>query len=507
MGGAKRTLLGMPQMKGAPPQSFEIPLPPNEPPRAAAPHPPASPPMPSAPPLPSEKQTMLGVARPGIAPLNPGVSKPPSIPAPPMAPSYAPPARPSEPTTEDLAVLPGHGRKRGAPWLAISLLAAALLLAGGALALFWLLRSGPALEARVALDAQGHEELVLTCATCEPGSVARLASTTASFAGGKARLRLQQALAVGKNELEVEVQPPSGRTRRARIEVPVEFRVRGDFTPLVEPSPKLAVRIEAVPGTAVVVDGQAVALGPDGKGKHAVDVSKELTGPAAKVERLERKLLYSITAPGSAPNVGEVVLQLGITPLAVDAPGSRVVTESPNFTLAGRTLKGGSISVEGRPLTVDAQGRFVQLMNVSAVGTTTITVRASAPDHAPRLFPLEVRRVDNLRDEARAFAKRAADAYSAVTTKPAPKRGLAVALAGRVTDVRSEGHTSVMLLEVTRGCEKKPCLARLVYGAKAPVSQGDRLTAYGHLSGAVDGPRPGDEIPEIRVDFLLTDES
>ena len=453
----------------------------------------------------SQKATRLGVAMPGIAPLHPGLAKPPSTP-PPAAPSQAPRPASAEPTTEDLAVLPGHGRKRSSRWLWVLLALAALLVAGVAVFAILVLRTAPPLDARVGVDAQGREQLELACPRCDNGSVARLGGASGKFSGGKAVLALAQPLKIGNNELAIDLETPSGRSYRAELHVPVEYRVRGDFGSLGETPPRLAVRVEAVPGTAVIVDGKAVALGPDGTGKHLVDVSKELTGPAQRVETLERKLVYSITPPGSPPQVGDVVLRLGIAALMVDAPGSRVVTESPNFMLAGRTLKGGSIHVEGRPITVDPQGRFAQLMNVSAVGRTTIMVRASAPDHAPRLYPIDVERVASLKATAKTFSEKAADSYTAIASDIAAKRGWAVALPGRVSDVRSEGQTSVVLLEVSKGCSKKPCLARLFQRARATVAKDDRITAYGHVSGAVDGPRAGEKIPEILVEFILPDE-
>jgi len=450
----------------------------------------------------SEKATRLGVAVPGIAPLHPGVAKPPSTP-PPTAPSQAPRPASAEPTTEDLAVLPGHGKKRGTRWLWVLLVLAAMLLAGVAAFAIFMLRTAPPLDARVGVDVQGREQLQLSCPRCDNGSVAGLGGARAKFSGGRAVLALVQPLKIGNNELAIDLETRAGRSYRAELHVPVEYRVRGDFGALGETPPRLAVRVEAVTGTAVIVDGKAVALGPDGTGKHLVDVSKELTGPAARVETLERKLVYSITPPGSPPQVGDVVLRLGIAALIVDAPGSRVVTDSATFMLAGRTLKGGSIHVEGRPITVDPQGRFAQLMNVSAAGRTTIMVRASAPNHAPRLFPIDVERVASLKATAKTFGEKAADSYSAIASEIPAKRGWAVALSGRVSDVRSEGHTSVILLEVNKGCSNKPCLARLFQRARTTVSQGDRVTAYGHVNGAVDGPRAGEKIPEILVEFIL----
>jgi hypothetical protein len=143
------------------------------------------------------------------------------------------------------------------------------------------------------------------------------------------------------------------------------------------------------------------------------------------------------------------------------------------------------------------------MMNVSAPGETTIVIRATSKDAAPRLFPLRVKRVDSLAREAERVRQRASSNYAAIADQPESKRGWAVALDGTVVDARTESYNTIVVMDVQGGCSKGPCLARIVYGAPFTLARGDKLSAFGEVSGVVDGPRSGSRIPEIRADFLI----
>ncbi len=379
----------------------------------------------------------------------------------------------------------------------VGLLAAVVLVA-----VLW--KGAPPLTAGVALDAQGKEQLKLACSKCADGTTVRMDGQSATFSGGNATLAVTQPLGVGDNKLAVELIKPGQNTGdHVELAVPVDYRVRGDLDQLSADPPALAVAVEATKKTSVVVDGHALHPGADGKATYTVDVSHDLTGAAPGVQPLERKIPYTITGPDGQAHTGEITLQLGIVPLVIDAPGENIVVEKPNFLLAGRTQKGATVSVAGRPITVDPSGAFAQLMNVSSVGETTVTVRAAAPDRAPRLFPIKVRRVDSLRAEAGRFRANATDSYAALSKDIDAKRGWAVALDGSVVEARVENHTTLVLLDVSKGCPQAPCLARVIHGGEMQLGRAERISVFGHVTRAVDGPRTGVKVPEIRADFIL----
>lgn len=468
------------------------------------------------------KKTVMGVARPGIAPVRPGVEKPRSDPPPAGAPSpspfqYAPaPVNaplPQAPLGEDeLRVVPGSGRSRRIPFgaaIAISAAAALLTAAGVALLLY---RSRGTLEAKVALDRDGREQLELVCEGCADGATVRLGSASARFQAQKAALRLDRTLAIGDNQLTLELERQPGKNEEVELTVPVEFRVRGDTEGLSQNPPKVSVRVEALTGSGVVVDGKPITLesqttgqivAPSGKARVDLDVEKDLTGDEPQVKTLERKVLYSITPPGGAPQAGEVSIRLGITPLTLQAPGDSIVIEGPTFVLSGRTTKNGVVTVEGRPITVDALGHFAQMMGVSTAGETTIVARATAPDLAPRLVRMKVRRVDSLAAEVAALRGRATSAYSAISDNADGKRGLAVLLDGSIVEARAESFSTVLLLDVSGGCPSSPCLARVTHGGKLNLEPGNNVTVSGTLLGAVEGPRAGTRVPAVRAEFVL----
>jgi hypothetical protein len=469
------------------------------------------------------QKTMMGVARPGIAPLNPGQAKLPTATPAGSAPAHAAPA--SHPSSGSLPAaseiggnpLPsarplapavrssrqGTPAKQGIPALAaVSMVGAAGLFA--AAAVVWLFYRGHgSLEARATALADGKEQLELTCSACDDGTVARLDAANATFAGHHASLPLSRPLKVGENPMTITLVTLRGKQSFVDISVPVAYRVRGDTSGLDAPSPELRVLVSALAGSTASVDGKPVTLNAEGEGRYVVDVSAEVTGLDASVKTLERKLPYIVTAPNGAPQTGTVSLQAGITPLVIDAPGPSVLLETSNFVLAGRTAKAGTLTVSDRAITVDPNGRFAQMMNVSAPGETTIVIRAIGKDTAPRLFPLRVKRVDSLVREAERVRQRATSNYAAISEQAERKRGWAVALDGVGVEARTENYNTVLLMDVQSGCAHAPCLARITYGAPYSVSPGDKFSAFGEVVGMIDGPRSGSKIPEIRADFLL----
>jgi len=460
---------------------------------------PASVPGMPGPQRPMHQQTMLGVARPGIAPLHAGQGRPDPAPAPAVMPEIRRPL--PEPEPEPLDVLP-IPRRGGLPKGALALMAvsAALAVIAGIVAFLW--ESPRPIRAEVVLDDRGSEAIALTCDDCADGTTVSLGSSRGTFSARKASLALSKGLEIGRNEIAVDVKRPGmGRDEQVTLSVGVDYRVRGVLTPLTEDPPKVKVAVEAVPGATAIVDGHAVPLDAAGKGDYGIEVSRDLEGPADEIRPFERKLPYTITLPGGAAHRGDVVLRFGIVPLRVEAPGDGIVIEGETFMLSGRTLKDGRITVSGRPITVDAEGRFAQLMNVSSVGETTIVVRAEAKDHAPRLVRVKVKRVASLRDEAALFRQSATDQYSAIASAD-DKKGIPVALDGEVVESRMDGEVTRLLLEVKGGCPSAPCLAKIVYGGRFDARHGAAISAYGHVLGSVEGPRTGARIPEVAAQFL-----
>jgi hypothetical protein len=475
----------------------------------AAPQPNAAPaPVPAAaPPSLGEKRTMLGVALPGIAPLHPGLAQRPAVdpldpPPTPRGPSSHPPAKtssaPPPPTYDGPPV-----RKARIPKTAIALISTAALLTIGGIVVAMLWEAPRPITAQVDVDERGNEVLALKCDACLDGTTASLDATSTTFAGHRATLPLVKPLKLGQNNLKLATRRPgSSKADDVAISVSLDYRVNGDLSSLANEPPSAKVVAEAAQGTAVLVDGHALTLDANGRAEYPIDVSHEIDGPADAVTTFEKRLPYTVTPLGGKPHAGQVTLKFGIVPLRVDAPGIAIVIEGENFMLAGRTLKDGRITVSGRPITVDGSGRFAQLMNISAEGETTISVRADAKDYGPRVVHVRVKRVARLSDEGARFRETAADEYSSMGDADT-KKGFSVALDGEVVEARLDGDVTVLLLDVKRGCPASPCLARVVYGGRFDIKRGAPVSAFGQVLRAVDGPRTGVKIPEVSALFLV----
>ncbi len=410
---------------------------------------------------------------------------------------------PSQAPTLVSADTGARSRRRRGWWLGGMIGAALLVLSVAGVALTLWILGRQAVRATVAVDPDGTEALLLDCARCVDGTAVRLGAASGTFTAHRASIALPDRLEVGENELGLSFTRPDGTSEDVKLVVPVDFRLDPDASGLAASPPVLRVKVAAAAGAAVVVNGASVAIGPDGRGVADVSVLSELTGPSPSPATLDKSIPYLVTPKRAAPASGELLVRTPIATLVVESPGASVVLEGPHFWLAGRTQPGGVVSVSGRPITVDESGGFAQLMSVSAEGETTIFIRADAPGHAPRLVPLRVRRVGNLRAEAARLDAQVTRSYSEILERLAAKRSVAVGLDATIVEARVTGHRTTLLAAIGEGCAAPPCLVAVVHGARSNPIRGEVWRVYGRVERTVAGPPASPAIPEIEADLLL----
>jgi hypothetical protein len=480
--------------------------------------------------LPPTMKTMLGVAMPGIAPTRErppeppgrlgtllGVAAPGIAPTRPGEPAYESPAQKraassARPDVAPLPIVPPPAPlleeplpepprpvvKKGVPAVAVVAIVFVLvvLIGGGAALLF--LRSGAPLSAQPQLDETGKESLAVRCESCPDGTVIALGASSTTVAGGGAVLPLPAPLSIGDNDLEVQIdRPGAGRDETVKVHVPVAYRVKADLSTLTAEPPSITVHVEALDGAEITVDGQPLALDAAGKGSRAIDVTSEVQGTSDEQKVLEKKIPFTVKQKGaSAPESGQLVVRAAIAPLHLDAPGGELYTDRPTAAVSGQTKPGGTLTIDGQSVTVDAQGRFGVRVELPATGEKRLTIVASAPPLAPRTVRSKIVRVASLEAAAATLDAQRPLGFDAFSADTASNAGALAVVEGDVLEIRvSQGYT-VMLVEEKRACSAAgACLARVVHGDEVKAARGDSVRAYGRIHGTVSSG--GKNVPDI----------
>jgi hypothetical protein len=454
--------------------------------------------------------TMLGVAIPGIAPVR--ASGQPSVQASPQRARPAPVVLPKPaPLVDDEPALGPAPRlvRRGIPLAYVASGVFALVLVfGGVVAMMW---KGQSLVVVPKLDAQGHEQLHLECDSCQDGTTAALDGAKATFSAKHADLVLTTPLKVGDNALGIRLDRPGwGRDEEVKVVVPIAFRIKADLSALGSAHPTVVVRVQAVNGAVVRVDDKPVALDAHGEGAYAIDVSAQTTGWSDDVKLIDPSIPYSIVSPArdghpATDQHGSLAVRAGIATLHLDAPGPTAVIAGGSFRVAGRTVKGGTVTINGQPVTVDADGAFARAYDAPSLGDVPVEVRADAPQLASRTARFTVKRVAHLATEASARERAPWVDYNGISA--ADSVGKATVVEGDVVETRAAANQVVALVDDTRGCDQGPCLVRVTYAGTEPVAHGDHVRVYGHVTGVLPvtaksaaGARP---VPAVLADFLV----
>lgn len=379
---------------------------------------------------------------------------------------------------------------------------ALLLLAGGvAAALF--IKGAPPLRAEAMLDAEGKDALRIACAGCPDGTIVSLPTgERGEIKAGESQILLTAPLRVGDNELSIAIdRPGSGRDETIKAQVPVAYRIKPDIAGLDAPSPAVRVDVDAVPGSTVTVQDRAVALDAQGHGSALVDVMEALRALPRDVKTFEQSIPYVIASGHGEPAKGSLQVRVGVASLSLDAPGAQLVTEQPTFLLAGRMTKGGTLTAAGAPIASAPDGTFKQHMKISAPGSTDVLVRASAPGLAPRFATVRVKLVQSLTAEARTLDAQGRPGYDDVAAKLEQSASTPVAWQATVISSSAQANRTIAVVEVSTGCSKKPCRARVSLPAGEALSTGAQIGVYGRVVGAAVSEAM--RLPDIEADFFI----
>lgn len=469
----------------------------------------------------SKNATMLGVVAPSglaamsaTAPLQPapqtgGAPLAQTAPIPQIVPAPAPL------THEPLPEPPKMPAKRGVPAVAVVGIVSVVVAIAGAGIAYFSLRGAGSLTAQPQLDDTGRESLRIACTSCPDGTVLALGASSATVQASAAVLPLPAPLTIGDNDLTVKIdRPNAGRDEDVKVHVPVAYRVRTDLTTLASKPPVITVRVEATPGSDVRVDDKPLTLDPQGKGSYAIELGQETEGPRDESKTLERKIPFAITPKGGKVESGQLIARTAIVPLHLDAPGLMLITDRGTAAVSGQTRPNSTLTIDGQPIPVDAQGRFGVRVELPAQGEKSLELIASSPPLAPRIVHAKVVRTNSLEASAKELDGKGAIRFDAIAADPAGTVGQATLIEGEVIDVRVNTGQTVLLIDERRSCAaaqttktaahdvaNAPCLVRVVHGEEEKVSRGEIVRAYGQVNGSVSAG--GKTVPEVGASLVL----
>jgi hypothetical protein len=395
-------------------------------------------------------------------------------------------------------------RRTGVPLAVVALVAGGLVLGGG-LGLMWLSRDRPTITAQLRTTPEGSDVLGLHCdpSSCKNGTIVDVDGARAAFADGRADLTLLRALHVGDNPLSLRIDRPGfGRDDVVHLVVPLTYRVRTDLSGLARPDPQVAIHVEAIPGSDVVINGMALALSAVGTGVYSVDETEATEGPADESRVVTVQIPYSVAPRGRPREIGSVSARFSIAPLRIDIPGTHGIVDRDHILLAGRAARGATVTIDGDPVSVEPDGSFEGTVSLPAVGERALSVRAGTALLVARTVRVNVKRVASLAQEAKAFERLKPLTYDEAIASPTDNVGQLVAVEGEVMKARASGHRAVVIVDDRRGCPRGSCLARVTLAQDTAPAPGTMVRAYGRVATPVSAPA-GEAVLEVEADFLV----
>lgn len=389
--------------------------------------------------------------------------------------------------------------------VALGVVTAAIVVSVGVFYIFWTFwPSKAAVSSQAMVDDQGHDVLAIKCNNCVDGTRISIRNDAAQVQGSVARVTLSRPLQVGDNVMPVRIEHvDSGRTEMVTLRVPIAFRVRQKLDGLQQSKPMVSIEVRTLVGTRVKIDGTVLSLDSEGKGQHDLDISAQCTGQNAQVVTIKRAVNYSIEPPSAAPIQGTVPISVALTPLVLYAPSANAVVDTDSVELAGSSGPQATVRVGDTVLTAARDGSFKHSLSLPNEGPTTIEIRGQLPGYAPRITQLTIKRVADLRSEAKALEAKQQLDIAAFLTDPDKYRDQQVIVRGQVLDIAPQAVNRIVLLDVAGKCPTPPCLVRVVYAGATEIIKGNQVQVFGHVKGGFESM--GKTSAEMVADFLIID--
>lgn len=412
--------------------------------------------------------TLLGVARPGIAPSQF------NAPAPPSAAALLP-VRPADPQAPSPAEVPFSSERVDKPfpitrpaWKSVAMIVGAVAGAAALGGLFAVLSPKPVtvIVEEFSIDEDGNDQLKLKCDECPEGSKLVLGGVETPVRNKAALLTPPHPLALGRNELEFTLKMNGESRDVKKVILPIAFRVLTKWTGLHEDPPFAEINVLAPDGSKVLIGGKEAPIQAQ-KAVRRIEFSAETSGEASKVTSIDSSFDVVVTVDGKERQT-KAELKNGVAPLTLTSPAPIHQLGGKPVAVSGRTAPGAKVKIGSTEVQADDKGAFSHIIESPTAGKLAVTV--STDKFLSRRVEVEL-------------SGDAPRPPSAVSKFSEIEPGAFVNLKANVIESRTAGGTTQALVEVETGCDAPPCLLRAVYGEPKKLPPNRTIALTGTVAG------------------------
>jgi hypothetical protein len=382
------------------------------------------------------------------------------------------------------------------PILVVGLSVALLGVIG--LTVAFLLFDEPELEVSVVQVDRG-DALGVRMKSAPDGTKVRVKGVEQALQNGMALFPLSaDDLAIGENELNVEIVEPSGSRETVTVQLVVSYRVRADVSRVSSEVPVLAIVIDALPGSKAVLDGRPVEL--DGAGRGSRDYPID---PKSDRTVLEHTSHYRLELPSGQVVEGDAKARVPYATLQIESPGSNVITDRQQIDVRGAVDGDARVFVGGREARVE-DGHFSQSYSLPGEGDFSIQVLARRDGRVSTLREIPVRKVSDLAREAAKFQPDPDIDYEALRSDAATYQGKKVVFVGSVYHTDLQGGRAVAQMLVAECPADQRCPLWVTHSGATPVTPNMRVRVLGFVAGEQQFRSTSGEVRSVpRVDALF----
>jgi len=462
------------------------------------------------------KNTMLGVALPGIAPTHQHVPaqqqgyQQQGYPQPQQAhPAHPPQGYPQQgyppqqyaaPPNERVSMPPESALPVTKPSRVVPIVLVLVALIAVAVTLVLVLRpSGPPPLTSAIEGDTNAPKLVVKCGSCADGSAIDLGNKNATFTGGSASIALASAdLKAGRNVFRGKVTPKDKKPQDVELEVLIPYLVHPSLAPLAKGESKVDVVFDLADDVkSVEVDGAKL----EGAGEQTHSI--EIPAPAEDARVFDKTVSYTVQQKSGPTIKGSLKLAIPYATLRIGLPGRRPFVIGDDLEVTGKTGAGATVVVGDAKLTADDAGVFKGKAKVGK-DDKELKLRAFGAKLAPREVVVPLSHAASFDEVAKLLRAEAKTPFDKVAEKPDDHVGKVVATKLEVQQVGEEDGRVVAIGETRcpTASESKCPAVKVLVPPGSSVAKGDVIEVLGVVVGKVSSEKTKATAVEVDASWV-----